>query len=106
MNNNKLVIFSDTFKPIAIFLMMIVLMFTLFSIFEYDKGFLTTRNIRMLFTHMSISAITALGLTYVVAVGHFDMSFYMSVHRSTVCHEKLTRVHHTNTAENRYFRAL
>lgn len=77
MNDKKRVVFSDTFKPIAIFLMMIVLMFILFGLFEYDKGFLSTRNIRMLFTHMSISAIAALGLTYVVAVGHFDMSFYL-----------------------------
>jgi ribose/xylose/arabinose/galactoside ABC-type transport system permease subunit len=77
VNDKKGMIFSDTFKPIIIFIMMIVLMFILFSFFEYDKGFLTSRNMRMLFTHMSISAITALGLTYVIAVGHFDMSFYL-----------------------------
>ncbi|MCP4398210.1 MAG: ABC transporter permease [bacterium] len=44
---------------------------------QLQEGFLTIRNIRMLFRHMSINAITALGLTFVIVVGHFDMSFHM-----------------------------
>jgi len=60
---------------LIIFLVLTGGLIVIFS--QLQPGFLTVRNVRMLFRHMSINAITALGLTFVIAVGHFDMSFHM-----------------------------
>jgi ribose/xylose/arabinose/galactoside ABC-type transport system permease subunit len=75
VTDKKRPILSDTLKSIAIFMVMIALIILIFSLIE-DK-FLTARNLKMLLRHMSISALTALGLTYVIILGHYDMSFYM-----------------------------
>jgi ribose/xylose/arabinose/galactoside ABC-type transport system permease subunit len=40
-------------------------------------GFFTLKNIAGIFKHVAIIAIAALGVTFVVVVGHTDISFYM-----------------------------
>lgn len=54
-----------------IILGIIVLFFGLFS----SEAFMTTGNFKLMLKHISMTAIIALGLTFVVASGHFDMSF-------------------------------
>ena len=68
-------ILSDDLKPIVIFLIMIGFIVVVFSLMH--EQFLTARNISTMLKHASISAIFALGATFVVVVGHFDLSFPM-----------------------------
>ena len=68
-------ILSDDLKPIVIFLIMIGFIVVVFSLMH--EQFLTTRNISTMLKHASITAIFALGATFVVVVGHFDLSFPM-----------------------------
>ena len=68
-------ILSDDLKPIVIFLIMIGFIVVVFSLMH--EQFLTARNISTMLKHASISAIFALGVTFVDVVGHFDMSFPM-----------------------------
>ena len=68
-------IVSDDIKPIIIFLIMIGFVVVVFSLMH--EQFLTARNISTMLKHASISAIFALGATFVVVVGHFDLSFPM-----------------------------
>jgi ribose/xylose/arabinose/galactoside ABC-type transport system permease subunit len=68
-------ILSDDLKPIVIFLIMIGFVVVVFSLMH--EQFLTARNISTMLKHASISAIFALGATFVVVVGHFDLSFPM-----------------------------
>jgi ribose/xylose/arabinose/galactoside ABC-type transport system permease subunit len=68
-------ILSDDLKPTVIFLIMIGFIVVVFSLMH--EQFLTARNISTMLKHASISAIFALGATFVVVVGHFDLSFPM-----------------------------
>jgi ribose transport system permease protein len=68
-------ILSDDLKPIVIFLIMIGFIVVVFSLMH--EQFLTVRNISTMLKHASISAIFSLGATFVVVVGHFDLSFPM-----------------------------
>ncbi len=51
--------------------LVVLIVFAVFS-----EQFLTIGNFLKAFKHLSITAISALGLTFVVAVGHNDMSFH------------------------------
>jgi ribose transport system permease protein len=68
-------ILAGDLKPIVIFLVMIGFMVVVFSLMH--EQFLTARNISTMLKHASITAIFALGATFVVVVGHFDLSFPM-----------------------------
>ena len=75
MTANRKQILSDDLKPIVIFLVMIGFIVVVFSLMH--EQFLTARNISTMLKHASITAIFALGATFVVVVGHFDLSFPM-----------------------------
>ena len=70
---SKLNISQDTISIIIFFLVLIGIMFT-FSLL--NENFLTINNMSRLLKHLSITSLVALGLTFVVAVGHSDMSFH------------------------------
>lgn len=40
-----------------------------------NAAFLSTGNLRALMRHMSVQGLAALGLTFVIVVRHFDLSF-------------------------------
>ena len=75
MTDSRKQILSDDLKPIVIFLVMIGFIVVVFS--SMHEQFLTARNIYTMLKHASITAIFALGATFVVVVGHFDLSFPM-----------------------------
>jgi len=75
MADSRKQILSDDLKPIVIFLVMIGFIVVVFS--SMHEQFLTARNISTMLKHASITAIFALGATFVVVVGHFDLSFPM-----------------------------
>jgi len=60
---------------IIFFLFIFILVSITFTLLH--GSFLSTRNFKLLFQHMSVTALAALGLTFVIIVGHFDMSFHM-----------------------------
>jgi ribose transport system permease protein len=70
----KQTLLSET-RSVAVFLLLLLLIVIVFS-FLNDQ-FLSGRNIATLLKHASISAMFALGTTFVVVVGHFDISFPM-----------------------------
>lgn len=46
------------------------------GIFGYlSEGFLTLHNLKTMLRHVSVTALSALGLTFVIIVGHYSMSF-------------------------------
>ncbi|MCT4544837.1 MAG: ABC transporter permease [Vallitalea sp.] len=67
---------SDELFSIIIFFVLFAIVFFVFS--SISKDFLSTRNIINILKHVSITAIAALGLTFVISVGHSDISFYMT----------------------------
>lgn len=71
---NKKIISAET-RPVVVFFLLLVFIVIVFS-FLHDQ-FLTSRNIATLLKHASVSAMFALGATFVVVVGHFDISFPM-----------------------------
>jgi simple sugar transport system permease protein/ribose transport system permease protein len=75
MASRKRQILSDDAKPIVIFFILLGFIIVVFSLMH--EHFLSARNISTLLKHASISAIFALGVTFVVVVGHFDLSFPM-----------------------------
>lgn len=75
MASRKRGILSDDAKPIVIFFILLGFIIVVFSLMH--EHFLSARNISTLLKHTSISAIFALGVTFVVVVGHFDLSFPM-----------------------------
>ncbi|MCP4077578.1 MAG: ABC transporter permease [Gammaproteobacteria bacterium] len=60
-------------KSLFAFIALLAVLVFIFS--QLHDQFFTVRNFNMMSKHMSINAITALGLTFVIIVGHFDMSF-------------------------------
>jgi simple sugar transport system permease protein/ribose transport system permease protein len=74
--NKKQSRISDEIFTIVIFFILFILVFSIFSFLS--KDFLSTRNIINILKHVSITAIAALGLTFVISVGHSDISFYMT----------------------------
>lgn len=60
-------------KSFYAFMALLVVLVLVFS--QLHDQFFSFRNFNMMSKHMSINAITALGLTFVIIVGHFDMSF-------------------------------
>ena len=75
MASRKKQLFSNETVPIVIFFILFGLIIVVFSLMH--EHFLSVRNISTLLKHASISAIFALGVTFVVVVGHFDLSFPM-----------------------------
>ena len=74
MENKVTPRFSFTgFLPTIIFLAVIVVMMFVFS--RLSPDFLTTNNILIALVHLTPIAICALGLTFVISIGHSDMSF-------------------------------
>ena len=43
-----------------------------------NHNYFTMKNLSTILQHVSITAITALGLTFVIIVGHMDISFYLN----------------------------
>ncbi len=72
--NGKKVVSAET-RTVVIFFLLLVFIIMAFS-FLHDQ-FLTGRNITTLLKHASVSAMFALGATFVVVVAHFDISFPM-----------------------------
>ena len=66
---------SASLKSLLAFLALLAVTILIFS--QLHDQFFSQRNFNMLLKHMSITAIVALGLTFVIIVGHFDMSFYL-----------------------------
>jgi ribose/xylose/arabinose/galactoside ABC-type transport system permease subunit len=64
---------QDTFSVLIFFVLLGVVMFV-FSML--NENFMTVNNLTRALKHLSITSLTALGLTFVVAVGHSDMSFH------------------------------
>ena len=64
---------QDTFSVLICFVLLSVVMF-IFSML--NENFMTVNNLTRALKHLSITSLTALGLTFVVAVGHSDMSFH------------------------------
>ncbi len=75
MASRKKQLFSSETIPIVIFFILFGLIIVVFSLMH--EHFFSVRNISTLLKHASISAIFALGVTFVVVVGHFDLSFPM-----------------------------
>ena len=75
MASRKKQLFSNETLPIVIFFILFGLIIVVFSLMH--EHFFSVRNISTLLKHASISAIFALGVTFVVVVGHFDLSFPM-----------------------------
>ncbi len=64
---------SDETRPVVVFLVLTVFIILIFG--KANPAFLTLRNLYTLLKHTSINGICALGLTFVIAAGHVDMSF-------------------------------
>ncbi|MDC7232512.1 MAG: ABC transporter permease [Spirochaetales bacterium] len=64
---------KENFSIIA-FSILTLIVLVVFGIFS--EQFLTVGNFLKAFKHLSITAISALGLTFVVSIGHNDMSFH------------------------------
>jgi ribose transport system permease protein len=64
---------SDDAKTIILFFILLAIVLTTFSLLH--KEFLTVANIRNMMKHVSVMALAGLGLTFVIVVGHYDMSF-------------------------------
>lgn len=62
-------------RPVLLFLLLIALVFFAFSLLH--DHFLSARNLTNLLRHASIDSIFALGVLFVVVVGHFDLSFHL-----------------------------
>jgi ribose transport system permease protein len=75
MNDRNKPMISKDVIPIVIFFLLFTFIIVVFS--TMHEQFLSARNISTLLKHASISAIFALGVTFVVVVGHFDLSFPM-----------------------------
>ncbi len=75
MTKKTIKILSEDARPIVIFLILLVMIIVVFSF--WHEQFMTRRNITNLLKHVSISSMFALGATFVVVVGHFDLSFHM-----------------------------
>ena len=73
MGNSKRFSLSEDAKTVCIYLALLAIVIIVFS--QLHEGFLTINNIRNMQKHISITALAALGLTFVVAAGHYDMSF-------------------------------
>ena len=73
MNGKKTA--STETRTMVVFLLLLVFIIMAFSFLHGQ--FLTGRNITTLLKHASVSAMFALGATFVVVVGHFDISFPM-----------------------------
>jgi simple sugar transport system permease protein/ribose transport system permease protein len=66
---------DDSFTIIVFFILFATVVIVFSSL---SKDFLSVRNILNILKHVSVIAIAALGLTFVVTVGHSDISFYMT----------------------------
>ena len=64
---------SDDAKTVLIFLSLLFIIVVVFS--QLHQGFLTLHNIINMLKHVSVTAVVALGLTFVIVVGHYDLSF-------------------------------
>lgn len=73
MSTKSAVKVTSHMKSLFAFMALLVVLVFIFS--QLHDQFFTSRNFSMMSKHMSINAITALGLTFVIIVGHFDMSF-------------------------------
>src|SRR5262245_5356539 len=65
---------SPELGPVAVFLGILASIIIAFS-FASDQ-FFTAANLTSDLKHLSVTALAALGLTFVVVVGHSDMSFH------------------------------
>lgn len=75
MESNERKKMSVSLKSLLAFLGLLLVLIIIFS--QLQDQFISHRNFNQLLKHMSITAIVALGLTFVIIVGHFDMSFYL-----------------------------
>lgn len=74
LRKKHLKVFSqDTFSVLIFFVLLTIVMFVFSTL---NENFMTVNNLTRALKHLSITSLTALGLTFVVAVGHSDMSFH------------------------------
>jgi ribose transport system permease protein len=66
--------FQQESLPVVVFLIVIVVVMVIFH--NLSPVFFTAGNLFTALKHLSIVALAALGLTFVVAIGHSDMSFH------------------------------
>ena len=64
---------SDDAKTVIVFFGLLGVIVVVFS--QLHEGFLTLNNIINMLKHVSVTALVALGLTFVIVVGHYDISF-------------------------------
>lgn len=64
---------SKLFFRIAAFAVLVAIIVAAF--WSQNHAFLSTGNIRALLRHMSVNGLAALGLTFVIVVRHYDLSF-------------------------------
>lgn len=64
---------SQLFWRLAAFVGLIALIVVIFAI--QNPAYVSSGNIRSLMRHMSVQGLAALGLTFVIVVRHFDLSF-------------------------------
>ena len=60
---------------VVVFVGLLLVIAAVFAVLRPDT-FLTGRNVKLLFKHMTITALVGLGLTFVIVVGFADMSFH------------------------------
>ncbi len=68
-------VLSDESRPVIIFLVLVAMVFVLFAFLH--SQFLSGRNLFNLLKHASVNSMFALGVLFVVVVGHFDLSFHL-----------------------------
>ena len=74
MNKGKKLSFrSETLNAMVFIMMLLIISFVFYSL---KHVFLSPGNLLMLSKHLSITALVALGLTFVITVGFSDMSFH------------------------------
>jgi simple sugar transport system permease protein/ribose transport system permease protein len=64
---------SEDTRSIILFFVLLGIILVTFSLLH--ESFLSVTNIRNMMKHVSVMALASLGLTFVIVVGHYDMSF-------------------------------
>ena len=60
---------------VVVFVALLLVTAAIFAVLRHDT-FLPVRNVKLLFKHMTTTALVGLGLTFVIVVGFADMSFH------------------------------
>jgi ribose/xylose/arabinose/galactoside ABC-type transport system permease subunit len=74
LETNRKFNFNQDAISVVLFFLVIAVVMAVFSVL--NENFMTVSNLTRALKHLSIVSLAALGLTFVVAVGHSDMSFH------------------------------